>query len=332
MKLRQADDGREAMVMVSDEAASSDAELTAVPVRHPWRWVAIAVVMVLVAMLVSTIVTNPNFEWGVVAQYFTSETIIAGLKMTLLLTLLVMVGGIILGIILAVMRLSPNPVLSGASGAYIWFFRGTPVLVQLIVWFNLAALFPRLSLGIPFGPEFMVVDSTALITPFVAGLLGLGLNEGAYMAEIVRAGFESVDEGQTEAAQALGMRRSLTIRRIVLPQAMRVIIPPTGNETISMLKTTSLVSVISLGDLLYNAQIISARTFQIIPLLIVASLWYIIVTTILTLVQTRIERRFSRGTRRSTPTSWGSRLWANLTTFHDKPPASTSPSITGGAR
>ncbi len=308
------------------------ASLTAVPVRHPWRWVAIFVVLMLAAMLVSTIVTNPNFEWDVVGKYFTSETILQGLWMTLLLTVLVMVLGILLGILLAVMRLSPNPVLSGASGLYIWFFRGTPVLVQLLVWFNLAALFPRISVGIPFGPEFMVLDANALITPFVAALLGLGLNEAAYMAEIVRAGIHSVDEGQTEAAQALGMRRSLTMRRIVLPQAMRVIIPPTGNEVISMLKTTSLVSVISLADLLYSSQIISSRTFQIIPLLILASIWYLIVTTILTMIQSRIERRYSRGNRRADPDSLWLRLWRNLTRFHTAPPSQAPLSETGGIR
>jgi polar amino acid transport system permease protein len=313
-------------------ARDDTAPLTAVPVRHPWRWVAMFVVLVLAAMLVSTILTNPNFEWDVVGEYFTADAILQGLWMTLLLTVLVMVLGIVLGIVLAVMRLSPNPVLSGASGLYIWFFRGTPVLVQLLVWFNLAALFPRISLGIPFGPEFMVLDANALITPFVAALLGLGLNEGAYMAEIVRAGIHSVDEGQTEAAQALGMRRSLTMRRIVLPQAMRVIIPPTGNETISMLKTTSLVSVISLADLLYSSQIISSRTFQVIPLLIVASIWYLIVTTVLTMIQSRIERRYSRGSRRNDPDSPWLRLWRNLTRFHASPPSDAALSDTGGIR
>jgi polar amino acid transport system permease protein len=313
-------------------ASPEGTPLTVVPVRHPWRWVAILGVLVLAAMLVSTILTNPNFEWGVVGEYFTTETIISGLWMTLLLTLVVMVMGIVLGVVLAVMRLSPNAFLSGASGLYIWFFRGTPVLVQLLLWYNLAALFPRLSLGIPFGPEFLVLDANVLITPFVAALLGLGLNEGAYMAEIVRAGIHSVDEGQVEASAALGMRRGLTMRRIVLPQAMRVIIPPTGNETISMLKTTSLVSVISLADLLYSSQIISARTFQIIPLLIVASIWYLLVTTVLTVIQTRVERRFSRGSRRGDPDSLWLRIRRNLTQFHAKPPSDAPLSSTGGIR
>jgi polar amino acid transport system permease protein len=317
---------------VTEAAAPPSDSIVAVPVRHPGRWVAILIVLVLAAMLVHTLFTNPNFEWDVVGQYFTSDSILAGLWMTLLITVLVMVGGILLGIVLAVMRQSANPVLSAASGAYIWFFRGTPVLVQLIFWYNLAALFPRLSLGIPFGPEFVVLDANSLITPFVAALLGLGLNEAAYMAEIVRAGIAAVDVGQIEAAQALGMRQGLLMRRIVLPQAMRVIIPPTGNETISMLKTSSLVSVISMGDLLYSAQIISSRTFQIIPLLLVASIWYLVVTTILTMVQTRIERRYSRGSQRPDSGSAWARLSRNITTFHAKPPSPASLSEVGGIR
>lgn len=317
---------------MTQPSAPAGVPVVAVPLRHPGRWVAIFAIGVFAATLVNTAFTNPNFEWGVVRQYFTSDTIISGLWMTLLLTVLVMVGGILLGVLLAVMRLSPNPVVAGAAGLYIWFFRGTPVLVQLILWFNLAVLFPTLSLGIPFGPEFVTFESNSLITPFIAALLGLGLNEAAYMAEIVRAGIQSVDEGQVEAAQALGMRRTLTMRRIILPQAMRVIIPPTGNETISMLKTTSLVSVISLGDLLYSAQTISARTFQVIPLLLVASIWYLIVTTLLTAVQTRIERRYSRGMRRDTPESWWSGLRRSLTTFHAKPPSGDPLSPVGGIR
>jgi polar amino acid transport system permease protein len=317
---------------VTGDTASPPDSIAAVPVRHPGRWVAMLVVFVLAAMLVHSMFTNPNFEWDVVGKYFAADTIIAGLWMTLLITLLVMVGGILLGIVLAVMRLSTNPVLTGAAGAYIWFFRGTPVLVQLIFWYNLAALFPRLSLGIPFGPEFVVLDANSLITPFVAALLGLGLNEAAYMAEIVRAGIEAVDEGQVEAAQALGMRRGMMMRRIVLPQAMRVIIPPTGNETISMLKTSSLVSVISMGDLLYSAQRISARTFQIIPLLLVASIWYLVVTTILTMVQTRIERRYSRGSRRSTRASTWVSLWRNITAIRPRPASPAPLSGSGGIR
>jgi len=209
--------------------------------------------------------------------------------------------GIALGTLLAVMRLSPNPLVSSASWLYIWFFRGTPVLVQILFWYNIAALYPRIPLGIPFAPEFTSFDASTVITPFIAGMLALGLNEGAYMAEIVRAGMISVDEGQTEAAQALGMTRIMTMRRIVLPQAMRVIVPPTGNETISMLKTTSLVSFIATNDLLYSVQLIYSRTYQTIPLLLVASIWYLIVTTVLSIGQYYLERRFGRGATRSLP-------------------------------
>ena len=191
-----------------------------------------------------------------------------------------MAVGILLGVVAAIMRLSPNPIVSGASWLYIWFFRGTPLLVQILFWYNLQALFPTISLGIPFGPSFVHTHANAIITTFVAGLLALGLNEGAYMAEIVRAGIISVDEGQTEAAQSLGMSRLQIMRLIVLPQAMRVIIPPTGNETISMLKNTSLLSVISFGELLFGAQTIYDVNYKIIPLLIVASIWYLAMTSV----------------------------------------------------
>ena len=213
-------------------------EIKAVPVRHPGRWVAAVVVLVLIAMFVHSLVTNPRFEWGVIGSYFLSRRVLDGLEITILLTVVCMAIGIVLGVILAVMRLSANPLLSGASWVYIWFFRGTPVLVQLLFWYNMAALYPRFSLGVPFGPSFVHGNANSLITALTAAILGLGLNEGAYMAEIVRAGILSVEHGQVEAAQALGMTRALTMRRIILPQAMRVIIPPTGNETISMLKTS----------------------------------------------------------------------------------------------
>jgi polar amino acid transport system permease protein len=204
--------------------------------------------------------------------------------------------------VLAVMRLSPNPLVSGLSWVYIWFFRGTPVFVQIFFWFYISALFPTIAFGLPFGgPQFAHLNLTTLISPFVAGLLALGLNEAAYFSEIVRAGIISVDEGQTEAAHALGMTRLLTMRRIVLPQAMRVIIPPAGNETISMLKTSSLVSAIAVTELLYSAQIIYARTYQTIQLLIVASIWYLTCTTVLSIGQYYVERHYARGTRQVQP-------------------------------
>jgi polar amino acid transport system permease protein len=207
--------------------------------------------------------------------------------------------GIAIGIGLAVMRLSPNPLVSGASWLYIYFFRGTPLLVQLVFWEFIAALYPVIAIGIPFGPAFIHPNANSLVTPFAAAILGLGLNEGAYMAEIVRAGIISVDEGQTQAAQSLGMTRLQTMRRIVLPQAMRVILPPTGNETISMLKNTSLVSAIGYAELFYEVQQIYAVNFKPIPLLIVASIWYLAMTSVAYVGQYFVERRFGRGFSRT---------------------------------
>jgi polar amino acid transport system permease protein len=283
-----------------------------VPVRHPGRWVGIAVLGVLAAMLVHTVVTNPRFGWSLVWYYFRSTPVVEGLVVTIWLTVAAMVIGVLLGTVLALLRLSPNPVLRGSSWAFVWFFRGTPLLVQLIFWYNLSALFPRLSLGIPFGPEFVQLDANRLVTATVAALLGLGLNEGAYMSEIIRAGITSVDEGQSEAATALGMTRLRTMWEVVLPQAMRVILPPTGNETINMLKTTSLVSVVAVGDLLHSTQLIIARTYQTMPLLIMASLWYIVLTSVFSVGQYYLERHYTRGHSRSAPLTLRQQVRANL--------------------
>ncbi len=291
-------------------------EIKAIPVRHPGRWVAAAIIVYLSAALVKSVATNPRFEWGIIRHYFTSSRVLQGLVTTLELTVLCMAIGIVIGILLAVMRLSVNPLVSGASWLYIWLFRGTPVLVQILFWGYISALYPRLSLGIPLGPQFVHFTANSVISPFVAGMLALGLNEGAYMAEIVRAGIISVEEGQTEAAQSLGMTRLQTMRRIVLPQAMRVIVPPTGNETISMLKTTSLVSVIAVTDLLYSVQLIYAVNYRTIPLLIVASIWYLIVTTLLSFGQYYLERYFGRGAARELPPTPLQRLRRNMWIRH----------------
>jgi polar amino acid transport system permease protein len=304
--------------------AARPADIKAVPVRHPGRWVAAVVVAVLAVMFVHGLVTEQGYGWGVVGQYFFSSRVLDGLWLTIELTVIAMAIGIALGIVLAIMRLSPNPLVGGASWAYIWFFRGTPLLVQLLFWYNLAALYPRLGLGIPFGPQFVSGSANSFITPLGAAIFGLGLNEGAYMAEIVRAGFLSVDEGQTEAAQSLGMTRLQAMWRVVLPQAMRVIIPPTGNETISMLKNTSLVSVIAVTELLYSVQLIYATNYQTIPLLVVASLWYLIVTTILTIGQYYIERHYAKGASRELPRTLLRRLWDNLVTVRGAAPANVS--------
>jgi polar amino acid transport system permease protein len=287
-------------------------EIKAIPVRHRGRWLAAAFILLLAAVLGNSVWTNKRFHWDIVRHYFFSSRVLHGLVVTLELTAISMAIGIVLGILLAVMRLSPNPLVSTASWIYIWLFRGTPVLVQILLWYNVAALYPRLSLGIPFGPQFVHINASTYITPFVAGMLALGLNEGAYMAEIVRAGIISVEEGQTEAAQSLGMTRLQTMRRIVLPQAMRVIVPPTGNETISMLKTTALVSVIATTDLLYSVQLIYSVNYRTIPLLLVASIWYVIVTTVLSIGQFYLERRFGRGVSRDLPATPLQRLRRNL--------------------
>lgn len=273
--------------------AATDVELTTVPRRHPLRWMIAAALLVLTGLFATNAASNSRFGWDVVWLYFRDISIFHGLLTTLALTAICMLIGTVLAIVLAVMRLSSNPVVSACAFVYVSFFRGTPVLVQLLFWFNLAALYPVITFGLP----GVHLNANTLITPFVAAVLGLGLNEAAYMSEIVRAGILSVDHGQTEAAGALGLTRGQTLRRVVLPQAMRVIVPPSGNETIGMLKTTALVSVLSVHDLLYSSQIIYAKNFQTIPLLIVASLWYLAVTTVLGIGQYYLERRYARGNR-----------------------------------
>jgi polar amino acid transport system permease protein len=268
-------------------------------VRHPGRWIAAALVAVIAVAIVNSVATNPRFHWGLVGHYLFNGPVLHGVRITLELTVVAMVVGIAGGITLAVMRLSPNPLVSGASWLYIWFFRGTPLLVQILFWNFISALYPRIDLGIPFGPAFIHANANSLLKPFVVAILALGLNEAAYMAEIVRAGIISVDEGQTQAAASLGMGRLLTMRRVVLPQAMRVIVPPTGNETISMLKSTSLVSVIAYTELLYSVQLIYGVNYQEIPLLIVASFWYLVMTSVLYVGQYFVERRFGRGFSRT---------------------------------
>lgn len=245
-----------------------------------------------------------HFSPTAAVNYFFNYFLMKGVLVTIGLTVAAVVGGLILGMGIALMRMSSNPVLSGFSRLYIWFFRGTPTLVQLIFFYNLSALLPKLNVGIPFGPVFASVDTNTLITPLLAAILGLGLNEGAYMAEIVRGGLLSVDPGQREAGQALGMKNSRIMKRVILPQAMRFIVPPTGNQVISMVKATALVSVIALSDLLYTAQSIYNRTFETIPMLIVVCLWYLAVTSVLYVVQSFIERHYNRGARHQAPSFW----------------------------
>ena len=308
-----------------------------VPVRHPGRWVSGLVILVLTAMLVNTLVFSKvvrgttqesRFQWNDVGRYLFATPVLRGIAVTLELTVIAMAVGIVLGVLLAVMRLSPNRLLSGSAWIYLWFFRGTPIFVQLTFWYvGISYLYPHITLGVPFGPAFLTVNANVLVTSFVAAALGLSLNEGAYMAEIVRAGIISVDEGQTEAAQSIGMSKAQTLRRIVLPQAMRVIIPPTGNETISMLKTTALVYAIAGGDLFTATQNISNTNYEVVPLLLVASLWYLFFTSLLTIGQYYIERYYARGsTRELPPTPW-QRLRATILRLptHPAPPLLETP-------
>lgn len=266
-----------------------------VRLRHPWRWTAAALILAILVRVLWWMATNPAFRWDLVLGYLFEDTILWGVLTTLKLTVLAMLLGVTVGTGLAIMRLSDNPVLRGVSSGFIWFFRGTPVLVQMVLWYYLGAVLPEISLGLPFMEPFWTVSSNAVITPLMAATFGLGLNEAAYMAEIVRAGIQGVDRGQREAAEALGMSPVLQYRRVILPQAARLIIPPTGNEVITMLKLTSLVTVIGLVDLLVRTQQIAMHNLQVFPMLLVATIWYLALTSILTLLQGRLERRFGRG-------------------------------------
>jgi polar amino acid transport system permease protein len=254
---------------------------TVVPLRHYGRWLSAIVVAALAGLLIQALATNEQFDYGAIPKYLFSDIVLKGVWSTLLLTVLAQAIGIGLGIVLAVMRGSPNPVLRVTSWTYVWLFRGTPVLVQLIFWFNL-------------GLNLIDEPTNSVITPFAAALLGLALNEAAYMAEIVRGGLLGVDRGQVEAASALGMTRGLALRRIVLPQAVRIIIPPTGNETINMLKTTSIASVIAYNDLLNQAKSIYNETLETLELLVVASIWYLAMTSLLSFGQFFLERYYGR--------------------------------------
>ncbi|MBL6617492.1 MAG: amino acid ABC transporter permease [Reyranella sp.] len=274
---------------------ASEQPMQVIPLRRPWTWAASALVVLIAAAGAWSVATNPAFGWPVVAQYLLDEQILAGLGRTLQLTVAAMLLGLVLGTALAIMRLSDNRLLSTLSWLYIWFFRSVPVLVQLIFWYNFGALYAHITLAIPWGPVLYSASTNSVITPLTAALAGLGLAQAAYTAEVIRAGILSVPRGQTRAAKALGMGPATIFIRIVFPQAMRVIIPPVGNEVISMVKGTSLVSVIAMADLLYTAQLIYARTYETIPLLIVASLWYLVVVSILSVGQHALERHYGRG-------------------------------------
>ena len=283
-------------------------ELRIVGKRYYGRWLSALLVLLCVAAMAHSMINNPRFEWGVIADNFTEASILQGVVMTLQLTAISVVLGFAFGTVLALMRLSTNPVLVAVSWAYTWFFRGVPMLVQLFLWYNIAALYPTLSLSLPGAGELWSAQSNALISPFSAAVIALVMHQSAYAAEIVRAGIQSVGNGQLEAARALGYRPAQIFRFTILPQAMRAILPPAGNEVIGQLKTTAVVSVISLQDVLFSAQIIYQRTYEVIPLLLVATLWYLLMTSVLSVGQFYIERYFSRGVSRGQSRT----LWRSL--------------------
>jgi polar amino acid transport system permease protein len=283
---------------VSDTVPTRKAppELDVLTVRHYGRWAAAAAAAAALVGLIGSLARNDNVHWDVVGRYLFADLVFDGMATTLWLTVAAMTLGLSLGTVIAVMRLSANPVLYALSSLFVWFFRGTPLLVQIIFWGYAAALYKYVQIGVPFTDiTFFRAETNALLTPSIAALLALGLNEAAYSSEIVRAGIQSVDTGQTEAAHSLGMRPMLTMRRIVLPQAMRVIVPPMGNETINMLKMTALVSVIAAHDLMSNIQAVYAQNYQVIPLLVVAAIWYLALVSVLSLPQAWLERRYGRG-------------------------------------
>ncbi|GAQ61093.1 MULTISPECIES: amino acid ABC transporter permease [Streptomyces] len=289
----------------SDTPPAGPETLKAIPVRHPGRYVSAAIALALLGSIVYAFAQAKKINWGVIPDFFFDDRIIEGVLNTLLLTVVSMVIGVVGGILLAVMRLSKNPVTSSIAWFYIWFFRGTPVLVQLFVWFNLGLVFEYINLG-PIYKDYW----SSFMTPLLTALLGLGLNEAAYMAEICRAGLLSVDEGQTEASHALGMSHAKTLRRIVIPQAMRVIVPPTGNEVINMLKTTSLVSTVQFVDLLKSAQDIGQSSGATVELLFLAAAWYLVLTSIFSVGQYYLERHYAKGSSRSLPPTPMQRLKA----------------------
>ncbi|MFJ9806784.1 amino acid ABC transporter permease [Streptomyces sp. NPDC101158] len=285
--------------------------IKAIPVRHYGRWIAGVLVVALLALVVFAF-SQGDVRWATVPEKLFDPSILTGLWHTILISVASMALGLVLGIVFAIMRLSKNPVTNSVAWLYIWIFRGTPVYVQLLIWFNLALIFPIFNIG------FYKDEMTDVMTPFLAALLGLGLNEGAYMAEIVRAGIQSVDEGQTEAAHALGMSQGRTMRRVILPQSMRVIIPPSGNEFINMLKTSSLVVAVQYQDLLRSAQDIASTSFAVMEMFFVASVWYLALTSVFSVGQYYLERHYAKGALRSLPPTPWQKVKANLSRFSNR--------------
>lgn len=284
--------------LIPDEAVVAP---DTVPVVRPARRYSVSsiagatVVLYLALLILWTAITDKAFEWPIFAQYFFAWPVLTGVGMTLALTFFSALVALVLGTILAIMRMMPNPILMSASASYAWFFRGIPVLVQLIFWYNLALLFPRISLALPGLGRLLTVPTNQVVTPFIAAVLGLGLSMAAYMGEVIRGGIISVGAGQIEAIRSLGMTYAQGLRRIILPQAMRVVLPPVGNELIGLLKWTSLASVISVTELMEQTNLIASRSFHVVPLLLVAALWYLLITTLFTIGQGWLERQFGKG-------------------------------------
>ncbi|MET4048000.1 polar amino acid transport system permease protein [Rhodococcus sp. UYP5] len=297
------------MVPVTDIATrpapgivAADAEELVVARKwHPWRWVTSAVTVVVLAQFLHGFVTNPGWDWGTFADYFTAPSILAALWLTIQLTFWGTLFGFVIGIALAVARLSDNPVLQVISWSYIWAFRSIPLIVQLLFWFNIAYLYRTLSLGVPFGPAFFEFDVNSVISGSTAAIIGLALHQAAYSAEIVRSGIISVDQGQLEAAAALGIPKRREFFKIVLPQAMRGILPNAANEVISLFKGTSIVSVMAIAELFYQVQVVYGRNGRVVPLLLVATAWYIVLTSILSVIQFYVERHYAKGAVRTIP-------------------------------
>ncbi|MGH1549128.1 amino acid ABC transporter permease [Leifsonia poae] len=300
--MSQSNTARPATGSVPSPAGSRSEPIKAIKLKHPWRIVFAVILILLVVWFIIDASQRSAYGWQYVGKYVFDKRISAAALVTLELTVFSMIIGVILGLILAVMRQSPNPVVKSVAWVYLWIFRGTPVYVQLVFWGLFSLIYPQIFLGVPWTDVGFTFDLGFMQNAFIIAIIGLALNEAAYMAEIVRAGLLSVDKGQEEAATALGMSWGQTMGRIVIPQAMRVIIPPTGNEVISMLKTTSLVAAIPLTTDLYGvARDISAVTYTPIPLLIVASLWYLLFTSLLMIGQYFLEKRFSRGVNARRP-------------------------------
>ena len=314
MQLRQDASSRRASdAKVLEAELDKVADYPVVRAKYPWRVVAGVLIVVLLALFAIDTATNPSWDWPTFRSYLFEPSVISALGITLQLTVLTAIFGFAGGIIIAMMRMSGNPILSSASWGFTWLFRSIPLVVQLLLWGNISYLYPSLSFGLPFGPS-VEMSTVSLISSFGAAVIGLSLHEAAYFGEIVRSGLISVDQGQIEAANALGIPTSRQFRRIILPQAMRTIIPTAANEIISLLKATSVVFVLAIGDLFYQVQVIYGLNSRIVPLLMVATFWYVVLVTLMSIAQFYIERHFSKGAVRNLPPTPWQRIRSRFTT------------------